>query len=105
VQWNPNERLLLDCHSPYVAAAIGLIVEDEISITEETDFCKESNSSNNPNMQTLNEIYNISQFANKKKYLVKCILNIDIEDAQREISFWYEVRNKRISNIDKNFQE
>jgi hypothetical protein len=99
----PKERLLLDCSdTKEVAPAMGLIVEDEISINLETDLCAEANSTT---MQTLNKIYNISQFANKKKYLVKCILNLDVEYDLREISFDYDVSSKRISNIDKNFQE
>ncbi len=101
----PKERLLLDCDSLYVANAMGLIVEDEMMIEEATDYCVEANVTNNPNMKTLNKIYNISQFANKKKYLVKCILNLDVENRLREISFDYDVSTKRISNIDKNFQE
>ncbi len=99
----PKDRLLLDCaRTKDVAYAMGLIVEDEMFINEETDFCAEAN---NTSMKTLNKIYNISQFANKKKYLVKCILNLDIENDLREISFDYDVSSKRISNIDKNFQE
>ena len=98
----PKEKLLLDCETVDVGAAMSLIVEDEMMITEETDFCAESNTTQ---MKTLKEIYNISQFANKKKYLVKCILNLDTENALREISFDFDVSSKRISNIDKNFQE
>ena len=98
----PKERLLLDCDSLEVDAAMGLIVEDEMFIAEDTDYCAEAN---NTAMKTLNKIYNISQFANKKKYLVKCILNLDTENDLREISFDYDVSAKRISNIDKNFQE
>lgn len=100
----PDERLLLDCDSLYVDKAMSLIVEDEMLITEETDFCSEANTTN-PNIKTLNEIYNISQFANNQNYLIKCILNLEIENNLREISFDYEVKTKRISNIDKNFQE
>jgi len=98
----PTDPPLLDCGSAYVDKAMRLIVEDEMQITPETDFCAEAN---NTQMQTLKEIYNISQFDNKKKYLVKCILNLDTEYALREISFDYDVSTKRISNIDKNFQE
>ena len=98
----PTDPALLDCDSLSVDRAMSLIVEDEIFINEETDFCAEAN---NTQMETLNEIYNISQFDNKKKYLVKCILNLDTEYALREISFDYDVSTKRISNIDKNFQE
>ncbi len=101
----PDERLLLDCNSLEVSKAMRLIVNDEMMISEETDFCKEANSTNNPAMKTLNKIYNISQFANKKKYLVKCNLNLDVDNRLRAISFDYDVSTKRISNIDKNFQE
>ena len=97
-----KDRLLLDCKSPLIANALSLIVEDEMMISKESDICQESNSTQ---MRTLNEIYNISQFVNKKKYLVKCTLNIDTEDKMREISFRYDVSTKRISDIDKNFQE
>ncbi len=101
----------LDCQkdnaggrNPY--PALSLIVEDEMTLNpKEEGYCQETNSSNNPAMKTLNKIYNISQFANKKKYLVKCILNLDVDNRLREISFDYDVRTKRISNIDKNFQE
>jgi len=101
----PDERLLLDCNGLQIKNALSLIVEDEMLISEEPVDCSDVNSSNNRNMKTLNEIYNISQFANNQKYLIKCILNLDTEDALREISFDYEVSTKRISNIDKNFQE
>jgi hypothetical protein len=98
----PKERLLLDCSSLYIEKAMSLLIEDEMVITSESDFCEEAKM---PQMKTLKEIYNISQFENKKKYLVKCILNIDTENVLREISFEYDVSTKRISNIDKNFQE
>ena len=98
----PKDRLLLDCSSFNVGAAMGLIVEDEMLISPESDFCAEAN---NTTMQILNKLYNISQFTNKSKYLVKCIINLDREDNMREISFDFDVSTKRISNIDKNFQE
>ncbi len=98
----PEDKPLLDCSSPYVAPAMSLIVADEMMINKESDFCHEANTTQ---MHTLKEIYNISQFENKKKYLVKCILNLDKENRMREISFDYDIHSKRISNIDKNFQE
>jgi len=98
----PDEQLLLDCMSPYVFPAMGLIIEDEMILTRESDICAEAN---NTEMKILNEIYNIKQFDNKMKYLVKCILNLDTDNAIREISFDFDVHTKRISNIDKNFQE
>jgi hypothetical protein len=55
-------------------------------------------------MKVLKKIYNISQYSNKSKYLVKCIVNLDTEDSRSEISFDYEVNSKRISNIEKSFQ-
>ncbi len=97
----PKDPPLLDCSSPFVLPAMELITEDELVITQETDFCQEANRT----LKTLNKIYNISQFENKKKYLVKCTLNLDTENGLREISFVYDVKEKRISNIDKNFQE
>ncbi len=98
----PKERLLLDCEGESVKNAMSLLVEDEMVITPESDFCQESNTTS---MLLLKNIYNISQFANKKKYLVKCLLNLDLDNDLREISFDYDVSSKRISNIDKNFQE
>jgi hypothetical protein len=96
-----KEYGLLDCSSLDVDRAMGLIVEDEMSITDESDFCEESNSTS---MRVLKKIYNISQYSNKSKYLVKCIVNLDTEGSRSEISFDYEVNSKRISNIEKSFQ-
>ncbi len=102
----------LDCQkdrdvgrNPY--GALSLIVNDEMQLNalEDDGYCQELNTSNNPAMKTLNNIYNISQFANKKKYLVKCTLYLDVDNNIRNISFDYDVKTKRISNIDKNFQE
>ena len=98
----PKERLLLDCKGRHIIDTLSLIVEDEMSILAESDICQEANTTA---MKTLNQIYNISQFANKKKYLVKCNLNIDTENSMRNVSFIYDVSTKRISDIDKNFQE
>jgi len=92
---------LLDCSSLDVDTTMALIVEDEMSITNESDFCQESNTTA---MKVLKKIYNISQYSNKSKYLVKCIVNLDTEDSRSEISFDYEVNSKRISNIEKSFQ-
>ena len=98
----PNERLGLDCESLYIAKSMGLIVEGEMLITEETDFCAEAK---NQSMSTLNKIYNIAPFAKKKKYLIECTIDLDTEDSHRGISFEYDVSTKRISNIDKNIQK
>jgi hypothetical protein len=96
-----KEYGLLDCSSLDIENAMSLIVDEEMSIANESDFCKESNTSS---MKELKKIYNISQYTNKSKYLVKCILNLDTKDSRSEISFDYEVNSKRISNIDKSFQ-
>ena len=101
----PKEKNLLDCTRDQnidPSAVMALLVDDEMMITESTDYCAESNTTA---MKTLKDIYNISQFANKKKYLVKCVLNLVTENDLREISFDFDVSSKRISNIDKNFQE
>lgn len=101
----PDERLLLDCDGLQIKNALSLIVEDEMLLTEDPVTCSDTNTSTNPNMEILNKLYNISQFANNQNYLIKCIINLVDENSLREISFDYEVKHKRISNIDKNFQE
>jgi hypothetical protein len=93
---------MLDCSKLDLEGALSLIVNDEMVLAQDTDYCKESNSSS---MKKLKKIYNISQYTKKKKYLVKCIIYLDTENYQRAISFDYDVNSKRISNIDKNYQQ
>jgi hypothetical protein len=56
-------------------------------------------------LKEIKQIYNISEFDKKKEYLLKCIVNFNTSTYNRNISFDYEIKSKRIENIDKNFQE
>ena len=91
---------LLDCSQEGSLDTFSLILEDEMSLNEEMDLCKETNSSS---MKKLKKIYNISQYSNKSKYLVRCKIDLDLQDRFLSVSFDYEVNSKRISNIDKSF--
>ncbi len=100
---------LLDCsqEKPFdkykdtIVRVMSIIVDNEMSITEDTQICKDVNATN---MKTLKKIYNISQYSNKSKYLVRCNIIINSPEREEHISFDYEVNSKRISNIDKSFQ-
>ncbi len=91
---------VLDCEADGIEDTIALIVEDEMSITDDSDICQEANSTS---MQILKKLYNISSDLNKSKYLVKCRVNLDNDDFHQVISFDFEINSKRISNIDKTF--
>ncbi len=95
---------MIDCSSTreHILDAMSLLINDEITLTQDSDICAETNTTS---MKELKKIYNISEYANKKKYLVKCIINLDTQSYKRGISFEYDVSSKRIDNIDKNFQE
>ncbi len=91
--------------------AIELLIDGEITTDEDTDYAEifKDREKDDPEMdETLKEIkkiYNISQFNNKSKYLVKCIVTFDTSEYRRDISFDYDIGSAGVENIDKNFQE
>ena len=91
---------ILDCSQENAIDAFSLIVEDEMSFSEGVDLCNESNSTT---MKKLKKIYNISQYSNKRKYLVRCRIDLDTKESRETLSFDFEVNSKRISNIEKSF--
>ena len=97
---------LLDCSNfpngkSNIKNLLPIISDEQIELNEDSDICQEINSSLS---NDLKKIYNISKYSNKSKYLVRCKLTLVNEDIDEEISFDYEVKSKRISNIDKTFQ-
>jgi hypothetical protein len=92
--------------------AMELLVEDGDTIEPQNEECseifKDRKKDDQPMEETLKEIkkiYNISQFNNKSKYLVKCIVTFDTSEYRRDISFDYDIGSAGVENIDKNFQE
>ncbi len=104
---DPKSRNILDCSATraYIYDTMSLIANDELVLSKDVDICSEFNSTTSRSMKQLKKIYNISQYAKKKKYLVKSIIHLETQTYKRAISFWYDLSSKRISNIDKNYQE
>ncbi len=92
--------------------AMELLIDDEITVDKDTNWLEIFANKDDKKDETLDEtlkkikkIYNISQFNNKSKYLVKCIVTFDTSEYRRDISFDYDIGSAGVENIDKNFQE
>ncbi len=69
------------------------------------NFCNEFNQTEEYDLKKLKEIYNIASFDKKREYLLKCNIIFNTENFKRNVTFSYDIKEARISNIDKNFQE
>jgi len=97
-----KSRAILDCSGENAPNSFSLIVSDEMSLSKDldTDLCLESNTTT---MRKLKKIYNISQYSNKRKYLVRCKIDLESKESIQSVQFDFEVNSKRISNIEKSF--
>jgi hypothetical protein len=99
---DPKSPPLLDCSGKNAINSFSLIVTDEMSLSNDldVDLCAESNTTA---MRKLKKIYNISQYSNKSKYLVRCNIDLESKESRQTLTFDFEVNSKRISNIEKSF--
>jgi len=96
-------KQFLDCAK--MQGVVNLITDNLYLDANERDFCNEFNQTEEFDLKKLKEIYNIASFDKKREYLLKCNIIFNTENFKTNVTFDYDIKDARIGNIDKNFQE
>lgn len=97
-------KQLLDCNELYTGTVVALMTDNYYEGNEFAEFCDEANRSGTV-LNNLKDIYNISSFEDSNQYLIKCDLIFNTDTYKRNITFEYDIKSKRIDNIDTLAQE